>query len=323
MTGSREMEDQWGRTIDSLRLSVTDSCNLGCIYCRLPGCSPLLQENLTDEEIFRVLSCFQELGIQKLKITGGEPLLRPGIGAFLERLLERKWFSSVTLTTNGQHLKEYWPVLSRLDSINVSLDSLQEAAYHKMTRGGELAPVREGLRQGLEGGYQAFKLNVVLVTGYNDGEIPAFLRLAAQSPLAVRFIELMPLGEGSRYQGVPRERILQEVDRLYPGWKWSRSRGNGPARYLEVPGIPGRIGFIDAVGHPFCSQCNRIRMDAAGKIFLCLEQEAALDVKAFLQGGLSRKGFLQQLREAVWQKPEKNHFASRPCPGRKMYQIGG
>lgn len=317
------MEDQWGRTIDYLRLSITDSCNLGCIYCRLPGCSPLLQSILTDEEIFQVLSCFQELGIRKLKITGGEPLLRPGIGSFLERLLERGWFSSVTLTTNGQYLERYWPVLSHLDSINVSLDSLQEAAYQKMTRGGALAPVREGLRQGLDGGYQAFKLNVVLVTGYNDGEIPAFLQLAAKYPLAVRFIELMPLGEGSRYQGVPRERILREVDRLYPGWKWSRSRGNGPARYLEIPSIPGRIGFIDAVGHPFCSQCNRIRMDAAGKIFLCLEQEAALDVKAFLQGGLSRKGFLQQLREAVWQKPEKNHFASRPCPGRKMYQIGG
>ena len=121
------MEDQWGRTIDYLRLSVTDSCNLGCIYCRLPGCSPLLQSTLTDEEIFQVLSCFQELGIRKLKITGGEPLLRPGIGSFLERLLERGWFSSVTLTTNGQYLERYWPVLSHLDSINVSLDSLQEA----------------------------------------------------------------------------------------------------------------------------------------------------------------------------------------------------
>ena len=168
------MEDQWGRTIDYLRLSVTDSCNLGCIYCRLPGCSPLLQSSLTDEEIFQVLSCFQELGIRKLKITGGEPLLRPGIGSFLERLLERGWFSSVTLTTNGQYLERYWPVLSHLDSINVSLDSLQEAAYQKMTRGGALAPIREGLRQGLDGGYQASKLNVVLVTGYNGGEIPAF-----------------------------------------------------------------------------------------------------------------------------------------------------
>lgn len=323
MTESREMEDKWGRTIDYLRLSVTDSCNLGCIYCRLPGSAPFLQENLTDEEIFRVLSCFRELGIRKLKITGGEPLVRPGIGSFLERLLGRRWFSSVTLTTNGQHLKEYWPVLSRLDSINVSLDSLQEAIYQKMTRGGELAPVRDGLQQGFARGYKGFKLNVVLIQGCNDQEVPAFLRLVEQYPLAVRFIELMPLGEGSRYQGIPRERILQEVDRMYPGWKWSLSRGNGPARYLEIANIPGRIGFIDAVGHPFCSQCNRIRMDAAGKIFLCLEQDAALDVKTFLQGRLSRKDFLQQVREAVWQKPEKNHFAVRPCPGKKMYQIGG
>lgn len=323
MIGNNEMQDQWSRVIDYLRLSVTDSCNLNCIYCRRPGCRPSSGPGLSVPEILRVLDCFRKLGIRKLKVTGGEPLLYPGIEDLLDQLLQKEWFSSVTITTNGQQVKRYWPLLSQLDSINVSLDSLKEETYRKMTRGGRLASVFDGLRWGMEQGYRGFKLNVVLVKGFNDEEIPDFLRLAEHYPLAVRFIELMPLGEGSRFQRVTREQALSWADRLYPGWKWSCFRGNGPARYLDIPAIPGKIGFIDSVSHPSCASCNRIRLDAFGNLYPCLEQGPSLNVRDFLQGTLSGEQFLQKLKQSIFSKPEKNHFSLRPCLQKDMYRIGG
>ena len=323
MIGKCNMQDQWSRVIDYLRLSVTDGCNLNCIYCRKSGCVLSSAPGLHVSEMLRVLECFQKLGIRKLKVTGGEPLLYPGIEDLLDKLLQKEWFSSVTITTNGQYVKHHWPILSRLDSINVSLDSLQEETYQKMTRGGKLAPVLEGLRWGMEQGYKKFKLNVVLVKGFNEGEIPDFLRLAGRYPLAVRFIELMPLGEGSHFQRVPREQVLSWVDQLYPGWKWGSFRGNGPAKYLEIPLLPGKIGFIDSVTHPSCASCNRIRLDAFGNLYPCLEQGPSLNVRDFLQGNIPEKQFLQKLKQSIFCKPEKNHFSLRPFLQKDMYRIGG
>ena len=317
------MKDRWGREIDYLRLSVTPLCNLHCLYCRPEKETVAAPQGLSFEEMHRVLDCFCELGIRKIKITGGEPLLKEGIDDFLDSLTASHQFRSVTLTTNGSFMREHWPALSRLDSINVSLDSLDAGCYRRMTRGGDLGAVWEGIRTALDAGYRGLKVNSVLLGGINDAEILTLAELARKYPLSVRFIELMPMGEGSAFRRVPPEIVFDVIRKAYPGCRWTERHGNGPARYLEIPGFLGDIGFIDSVSHKSCAACNRIRMDAAGCIFPCLESSAHYSVRPYLEGRIPRAQFLEEIKEVIYHKPKENHFAQQALKKRNMNQIGG
>lgn len=320
------MRDRFDRDIDYIRFSITDRCNLRCQYC-MPQGVPLgcHQDLLTFEEFLQVAQAAVELGVTRFKVTGGEPLVRRGCLDFLRRLKALPGVEQVTLTTNGVLLAPLVPALKAmgLDGVNISLDDPTPAGFQAITGFDLLPPVLEGLSACVAAGLRT-KLNCVLLPGC-EGRLPAMAAFAQGQPVDVRFIEVMPIGEGARHPGPTQEQALAILRQRWPDLRpVEEIRGNGPAHYYASAGLIGRIGMIDAVSHKFCGGCNRVRLTSTGVLKPCLCYGEGADLRAVLRG--SAPGELKQvLAAAIWNKPQAHCFDSgaRITERKNMSEIGG
>lgn len=320
-----KMKDQFERTIDYVRISITDRCNLRCRYCMPEGVELVsMGEILTYEEIETICREAAKEGITKLKITGGEPLVRRGCVSLVEKLKSIPGIQQVTMTTNGVLLEEYAQSLVKagLDGINISLDSLKAETYGWITGRDEMPKVLKGIQSALDAGLKT-KINVVLQKEVNASEWEQLLELAKENPLDVRFIEMMPIGYGKQFEPVSNEELLKKLTEKYPELHRDvQVHGNGPARYYELPGFQGSVGFISAIHEKFCDSCNRIRLTAQGELKPCLCYGQSYDLKQALRGdGDIRK----IIRKAIQKKPKQHCFeqVNEITEEKRMVQIGG
>ena len=321
------MTDQFGREIAYARISVTDRCNLRCRYC-MPedGVKKLAHADiLTLEEILRVAEVFARLGIRKIRLTGGEPLLRKNLPSLIRGLKNLRGIEQVTLTTNGVLLKTAAPelVAAGLDGVNLSLDTLDATTFTELTRRNFLSAVLDGL-QTLDARL-ALKINCVPLRGVNDTELVRLAALAKDKPVKVRFIELMPIGCAfkSGLRGIPTAELFATLEKTFGELIPVRERNslNGPAQYFKPRDFVGQIGFIDALEHKFCGSCNRIRLTAEGFLKTCLGFDAGIDVKKLLRGGGDEEEIFSAIRTAIYRKPQEHQFGG--ATAFQMYQIGG
>jgi cyclic pyranopterin phosphate synthase len=329
------LRDSSGRTINYLRISVTDRCNLRCIYCMPSQGVRLIEykEILRYEEIIRIARVAAGLGLKKIRLTGGEPLRRRDITFLVKGLSGINGIDELTLTTNGVLLQKYaFPLKEAgLTRVNISLDSLNPFRYREITRGGDIKVVLDGIREAERAGLEPISINMVPVRGFNDDEIEAFALLTLEKPYRIRFIEFMPLGardfwSPERYvsQDEIRKRI-ESLGKLEP----AHINTGGPARYWRFPGARGVIGFISALSNHFCNECNRLRITSDGRIRPCLFSETEIDLKPVLRCGGDDRELERLLILATECKPEgHNYSSSKPPSGeikscRPMSGIGG
>lgn len=322
------MTDQFGREINYARISVTDRCNLRCRYC-MPECGVKKiphAEILSLEEVLRVAKIFSRLGIKKIRLTGGEPLLRKNLPSLVRELKNIPAIEQVTLTTNGVLLKNFAQELiaAGLDGVNLSLDTLDEKIFADLTRRKFFNNVLENFQTLLDKNLR-LKINCVPLRGVNDGEILKLAALAKNNPIKIRFIELMPIGCAweSGLRGIPTAEIFSTLENnfgeLIPIDK--KNSLQGPAKYFKLKNFIGEIGFIDALEHKFCANCNRIRLTAEGFLKTCLSFDTGLDVKSLLRSGANDDKILEKIRAAIYRKP-KEHFFDGTTKF-QMYQVGG
>ena len=325
------MFDSKGRNIHYLRLSVTDLCNLRCRYCMPDGVDKLEREDiLTYEEFLRLAALFAQCGVDTVRVTGGEPLVRKGVEQLVKGLKAIPGIRKVTMTTNAVLLEQQLPALleAGLDSVNISLDTLDPALFAKITARDEFAAVQAGIHAALESGIPV-KLNCVPQVGVNEGELEALAALAQDKPLQVRFIEMMPIGYGAAMPCISGPELLARFRRRWPELAplpgaACAALGDGPAVYYTVPGWKGDIGFIAAVHGKFCASCNRVRLTSQGFLRPCLASETGCDLRTLLRGGAADEELLQAIRETIWSKPREHHFGDNSIPAtRGMYRIGG
>ena len=325
------MFDSKGRNIHYLRLSVTDLCNLRCRYCMPDGVDKLEREDiLTYEEFLRLAALFARCGVDTVRVTGGEPLVRKGVEQLVKGLKAIPGIRKVTMTTNAVLLEQQLPALleAGLDSVNISLDTLDPALFAKITARDEFAAVQAGIHAALESGIPV-KLNCVPQVGVNEGELEALAALAQDKPLQVRFIEMMPIGYGAAMPCISGPELLARFRRRWPELAplpgaTCAALGDGPAVYYTVPGWKGDIGFIAAVHGKFCASCNRVRLTSQGFLRPCLASETGCDLRTLLRGGAADEELLQAIRETIWSKPREHHFGDNSIPAtRGMYRIGG
>lgn len=323
------MMDQLGRTIDYLRVSLTDRCNLRCRYCMPNGVELTTHgDMLTYEELLLVCQTAAALGITKFKITGGEPLVRKGCVDFMARLKAAKGVEQVTLTTNGILLPGVLDRLAELgiDGINVSLDTLDPALYQHITGfdGGAVEQIGTTLARCAALGIPT-KINAVLLPETLE-TLPQLAAVAQTLPVDVRFIELMPIGEGAGLAGPSTDRALELLRQAWPDLHpTAERRGNGPAAYYAAAALQGRIGLIGALSHTFCEGCNRVRLTSTGMLKPCLCYETGSDLRSLLRGGCSEEQLAQAMAQTIRTKPTAHCFQQQQnvTEHRAMYQIGG
>ena len=322
------MRDSFGREINYLRLSITDRCNLRCRYC-MPddGVPPTAHDDLLRyEELLRVAAAAVSLGIDRFKVTGGEPLVRHGCTNFIHTLKAMPGVRQVTLTTNGLLLPPLLDELcaAGLDGVNISLDTLDNAQYQQLTRRTHTAD--EVLHTvHLCAARLPTKVNAVLLPETTDQLIP-LAELAQILPVDVRFIERMPLGAAQTGQATTAATALDRLRVHWPQLKpVNERRGNGPARYFHAPGMQGCIGLIDAISHSFCDHCNRLRLTSTGLLKPCLCYEQGVELRPLLRGGADDTTLRDAIREAILQKPAAHCFAQQEniTEHKSMNQIGG
>ncbi|MDO4270166.1 MAG: GTP 3',8-cyclase MoaA [Eubacteriales bacterium] len=323
------MQDGCGRTADYLRVSLTDRCNLRCVYCMpATGIQTLPHEQiLTLEEVTRLARCFALLGVRKIKLTGGEPLVRLGVVRLVRALREISGVEQITLTTNGVLLAQHLDALleAGLDAVNISLDTLDPARFLRITRFEGLERVLDAVDRAAAAGLPV-KINCVPISGLNDEDIVPLAGLARGRVRAVRFIELMPIGCGSAYTAVPFDTLRAELEAAYGALTpYDGVLGNGPARYVSLDGFEGKIGFIRAVTDCFCADCNRVRLSADGDFKPCLYQRAKLNLRDLLRTGADDETICARIREQLRNKPEGHRFGrvQADADTRYMASIGG
>ena len=325
------MFDRYQREIHYLRLSVTDLCNLRCRYCMPDGVEKLEREAvLTYEEFLRLAALFARCGIDTVRVTGGEPLVRKNVAQLVAGLKETPGIRRVTLTTNAVLLAEQLPALldAGLDSVNISLDTLRPEVFRQITARDDFAAVQAGLQAALESGLPV-KLNCVPQAGINEGELEQLAALAKDNALQVRFIEMMPIGYGAAMPCISGPELRARFARRWPelaplSAAQEHALGDGPAVYYTVPGWQGSIGFIAAVHGKFCASCNRVRLTSQGFLRPCLASETGCDLRALLRSGADDAQLLAAIRETIWAKPREHHFNDSSMPAtRGMYRIGG
>ncbi len=324
------MIDQWGRRIDYLRISLTDRCNLRCVYC-MPEegiASVPKEEILSQEEILRLAGIFVSLGIHKIKLTGGEPLVRKNAVSIVRELKKLPGITQVTLTTNGVALAESLEALkdAGIDGINLSLDTLDRAVYEKITRRDRFEDAMRGFYTALQYPEIPLKINCVPM-GIEGQRVTALAELAKNHPVHVRYIEMMPIGLGKKFFFCEEEKILQELEKLYgKAIPYEGKLGNGPGHYYTFPGFLGMIGFISAISHQFCDSCNRVRLSAGGYLKACLQYDIGIDLKEMLRKGASDEELRAAIRDTILKKPAGHQFCEQsPAHGEEhmMSQIGG
>ena len=325
------MFDRYQREIHYLRLSVTDLCNLRCRYCMPDGVEKLEREAvLTYEEFLRLAALFARCGIDTVRVTGGEPLVRKNVAQLVAGLKETPGIRRVTLTTNAVLLAEQLPALldAGLDSVNISLDTLRPEVFRQITARDDFAAVQAGLQAALESGLPV-KLNCVPQAGVNEGELETLAALAKDNAMQVRFIEMMPIGYGAAMPCISGPELRARFARRWPELAplspaQEHALGDGPAVYYTVPGWQGSIGFIAAVHGKFCASCNRVRLTSQGFLRPCLASETGCDLRALLRSGADDAQLLAAIRETIWAKPREHHFEDSSMPAtRGMYRIGG
>ena len=325
------MFDRYQREIHYLRLSVTDLCNLRCRYCMPDGVEKLEREAvLTYEEFLRLAALFARCGIDTVRVTGGEPLVRKNVAQLVAGLKATPGIRRVTLTTNAVLLAEQLPALldAGLDSVNISLDTLRPEVFRQITARDDFAAVQAGLQAALESGLPV-KLNCVPQAGVNEGELEQLAALAKDNAMQVRFIEMMPIGYGAAMPCISGPELRARFARRWPELAslspaQEHALGDGPAVYYTVPGWQGSIGFIAAVHGKFCASCNRVRLTSQGFLRPCLASETGCDLRALLRGGADDAQLLAVIRETIWAKPREHHFNDSSMPAtRGMYRIGG
>ena len=325
------MFDRYQREIHYLRLSVTDLCNLRCRYCMPDGVEKLEREAvLTYEEFLRLAALFARCGIDTVRVTGGEPLVRKNVAQLVAGLKETPGIHRVTLTTNAVLLAEQLPALldAGLDSVNISLDTLHPEVFRQITARDDFAAVQAGLQAALESGLPV-KLNCVPQAGVNEGELEELAALAKDNAMQVRFIEMMPIGYGAAMPCISGPELRVRFARRWPelaplSAAQEHALGDGPAVYYTVPGWQGSIGFIAAVHGKFCASCNRVRLTSQGFLRPCLASETGCDLRALLRSVADDAQLLAAIRETIWAKPREHHFNDSSMPAtRGMYRIGG
>ena len=330
------MKDQLGREIDYLRISVTDRCNLRCCYCMPPcGVEPVPHESiLRFDEIIRLTRLFARSGIRKVKITGGEPLVRKGLTSLLREIKAVPGIQSLTLTTNGILIGRN-PALAEelasagVDGINISLDTLREDRYEEITGVRGLTDVLTALDACCSVESLRVKVNTVTLAAWNLDEIEELAALARDRDLDVRFIEMMPIGLGCGHEGYGQDLILDRLTKAYgaPSPYTGSRRGNGPAAYYSFPGFRGNIGLIGAVTHRFCSLCNRVRLTSEGVLQPCLESRTGIDLRTPLRAGADDGKLSMLIEEGILGKPREHGFGcggtGKDGAGPLMSSIGG
>ena len=317
------MKDTYGREITYLRLSVTELCNLRCRYC-MPEDGVVKKRHedmLTHEEMVLAVRAAASLGITKLRITGGEPLVKPDIVPLFHEFSQVEGIRELCLTTNGALIPRLAAPLREagVDRLNISLDTLNAEKYRRITRRGELSQALQGIETALCEGFEKIKINAVLIGGFNDDEIPALAELTRQYPVDVRFIELMPMydsGDFGPEAFIPYTVVTERLPELAPVTK-----DGGVAKLFRLPGAQGNIGLISPVSAHFCAECNRIRITADGKIKPCLHSSDEISIK-----GMSLEEMEQTLHRAILEKPQWHgelSYSERSHANRNMNQIGG
>lgn len=328
------MIDGFGRTIDYLRISVTDKCNLRCRYCMPENGIELMphDELLSLEELYRVVRIMEGLGIKKVRFTGGEPLVRKNLIKLIEDVGKLSGIEEIAMTTNGVLLADRADELKKagLTSVNISLDTLDRERFQAITGVDAKDDVVKAIQQAQEAHIKV-KLNCVPCRELNEADIVDLAAIAMENNVDVRYIELMPLGCGKIFHGIHTDEILVKLEAEYgKATPVAMQCGNGPARYYEFEHFQGRIGFISPMSHKFCNECNRVRLTAEGRLKLCLHYDTGIELKPLLRGGCSDEEIRAAILEAVKRKPKAHHFEQEltPCEvehsdSRRMVQIGG
>jgi len=324
--------DTFRRKINYLRISITDRCNLRCTYCMPEEGIPLIHHRdiLTYEELLRIIRIFAEEGISKVRLTGGEPLVRKGVVDFISRISQIKEIQDLSLTTNGILLKEYAQDLKEagLKRVNISLDSLSKEKFYQITRRDDFDRVWAGIEEAIRVNLSPIKINMVAIQGLNDDEIEAFARLTYRLPLTVRYIEYMPSGNGKEWKEsdiltIPQIKShLERVGKLIP---IPTDRWDGPAKRFRFEGAFGEVGLIGPVSSHFCADCNRLRLTPDGKIRTCLFSDDEIDIRETLRKGGSDRDLRERVHVALQSKPERHQINShqfKKCQ-RNMSAIGG
>lgn len=326
------MIDRCGRNIDYLRVSVTDRCNLRCIYCMPEDGVELVDRSfiLQEPEIVRICRVMAQLGIRKIKLTGGEPLVRAGMPSMVEKLKRLPGIEAVTLTTNGILLKSQMAALAAagLDGLNISLDTTDSTCYQKIARRNQLENTLEAIQEALKYPEVSLKVNCVPL-GIPEQDLCGVAALAQKHPIHVRFIEMMPIGLGKEFGGMPEKEVVRILERRFSAlipYQGERL-GNGPCHYYTIEGFCGKIGFISAVSHKFCRECNRIRLTSQGYLKTCLQYTAGRDLRAIIRSGQTDEFLKEAVLEALSGKPEGHAFLEKAREDKTeklcMSQIGG
>src|SRR5271156_397909 len=340
MTGTIDLIERHGgalsdavqRPITYLRISVTDRCNLRCVYCMPAAGLPWVPKSdiLSFEEIERIVRAAAASGVRSIRLTGGEPLVRRDLVSLVSRLAAIPGIEDISLSTNGLLLAEHAAALAAagLRRVNVSLDTLRPHRFEAIARRSGLEAVLAGIDAAAAAGLGPLKLNCVVMRGRNDDELPAFAELTRTRPLFVRFIEVMPVVENASEQReayVSADEIVERLSALGTLEGVVGPGGNGPARYFAYRGAPGAVGVISPLSHDYCERCNRVRLTADGRLRLCLFGDHEIDLRSPVRAGASRADLAETLRGAMLIKPERHHLRLGE-PGSRMRafsEIGG
>ncbi len=332
LSKKKVLTDTFARTINYLRVSITDQCNLRCMYCTPVDIQKMANiELLTYEEILRVVGLAVGLGIKKVRLTGGEPLVRRGVLDFIRQLAALPDLEEIRLTTNGVLLPDMIDDLydAGIRKLNISLDSLQSEKFRQITSLDKFSKIWQGIERAKEMKFEAIKINVVAMRGINDDEIIDFAKLTLNNPYQIRFIEFMPIGpavEAQKNKFISSAEIIQRISSLGTLTPVERHKLHGPARILRLPKAIGSLGFISPLTNHFCDTCNRLRLTSEGKLRACLLTDQESDLKYVLRTGGSDSEISQLIIDTVKNKP-KGHLLSKAqekgsCHGR-MSRIGG
>lgn len=329
--GERKTRDAYGRPMTYLRISLTDRCNLRCVYC-MPAHGAKFaprDELLSDDEIMAVVRAVAKIGFNKIRLTGGEPTIRPHVTDLVREIAHTPGIEDVSMTTNALLLARMAQGLkdAGLGRVNVSIDTLKPDRFTQITRGGKIEKVWAGIEASEAAGLTPIKLNAVVVRGQNDDEVADLAGLTLEKPWQMRYIEVMPLeGVGDVHDAglVTTAETIDLIEQRFGTLEGLEAPPGDPARVYKIPGAAGTIGFISPISQPFCAFCNRIRLTSDGKLRLCLLRNDEVDVRDILRGGGTEDDLIEQVRLGVWRKPWGHGLAEGDRnTGRGMSQIGG
>lgn len=326
-----ELLDSYNRKLTYLRISVTDRCNLRCIYCKPDGKIPDLKHEdiLTYEEFFRLSRIAMDLGVNKIRLTGGEPLSRLGLAEFAQKLADTGKLKDIGITTNAVYLMKYLNDFQRnpIVRFNISLDTLNREKYHRLTGADKFDKVWEAIETAVEMGFKPLKINMVAMKGMNDDEVTDMARLTIDRPIALRYIEYMPMNsEGNKlanlhtfYADDIKAKLESELGALEP---IGREKADGPAVRYRIKGALGEVGFINPMSHRFCGECNRMRLTSTGGLRPCLLSDTRIDIRTPLRNGASNEELAAIFLQAAGMKNAEHHLAKTGEDGDSLLHMG-